>query len=1260
MGTQVSQQILSHCLQRSLQGCESFAISYSDNVLVFSKTPEEHLIHLDKTIGALKEYGWKISANKSHLMSSEEIILFGFRLSLKTGTLSPDPDKAIRIREMSPPQNRKGIRRFLGSLMYYADMIPNIGEDLANLQELLKTNTEFKWLPEHQIAFDNIKEALASPNFVILPDFAKDFNVIVDGGPTFVAGGIFQFDNTCKKLRPVALWYKKLSSVEQRYSQIEKEALALVAILKTHEHILYHGYSIIHTDARSLTFLKCFEATPKLQRYSLFIQSFQHCIKFSSSKKPLSQFVDMMSRQEIVHHEKKKPKNKDLEDFEGPKLEEGKVYTREAYTDKIEELLDEKRKNEEETKVYRIKFTQDRWNEQEWEDSEQERKLSPIPCTSHKICLVCSQADNDDAERELFDEEEQEIKQSRTENSINLETYITDNTEQGQLLAAVFKESAALTIPRLKKMQRMDPYILNILKQVTNNEEQWEERYCIKDGILLQRILTEVHNKIWVIVLPSQLGPSILHDLHSSIYGFGHPSAAKLAKIAAQKFSIRNLHFLCAQTVNNCVSCLMFKCNTKLPREEGEVIKPRGANHVVHMDFVTIQNIESEYTNKDYSQALVFVDSFTMYTIAIPCKSDLTAAETFQLFLLHWVSPFGPPKKGILCDNAKQFCCELTNLCTNLLRIRLLYISPHKHAGNLAERIHRTLLTNIRCAKNTLNFSPSNWPILLALSVHAHNNAKQVRTNMSPIFAFLGRESHFQLNNFLSLEIIDSFDEFPKNLALAQEYLSRKMDIKTNKKMEDFLSNNPATNARRLAENAFPPRTLVYMKKNVMATDPLHKLRERFEGPYIVYREYPTRCMVKPWKNEDIQKDTPITHILGHGRPQLRQRVRVVDKDRLKKTNGFRILSTALGRDLKSYFIDGTIDLYNLTYTYRNERNEEEEESLNEEEQNEVTGAEEPISEIIIGTQSTRGREEESNDDRSTQHELEEIENGGRESYCYREIDEDSDKGSEPSSHYTQTTQKTTTSSDGNIDTQDATTEKAQPKCKIEVTFKKYNTRIKDTDMIRKGNEQYITKTYSNTSDKSSEEQGLEKTRINNTNNDKLDTPKQKTMEHEQLSEDMHSTPAIEMGKRRFKPTNTYTWNTSIDCGEDETTITSLIENRNTLANYIPTSFGYMNNTGQPSTSRDRVEEYVDNLIKNKTLLAITYEETNDRSEDNITLGSTASTMPCISHPTQNISTEMIINSLEDGTEIIWPQKKVVVKIQRWNPQINNQVNKEG
>ena len=284
-----------------MQGCESFAISYSDNILVFSKTPEEHLEHLDKTLACLEKYGWKISANKSHIMATENIVLFGFKLNLENGTLEPDPDKIIKIKEMQAPRDRKGIRRFLGSLIYYADLIPDLTKDLATLQELLKTTVNYKWLEVHEKAFENIKEKLASPNFVILPDYNKTFHIYVDAGPNYIGGGIYQHAPKIKGLLPVAYFSKKLSTLEVRYSQIEKEALALVAILKTHAHILLHGYSIIHTDAKSLTYLKCYEGNNKLMWWNMFIQSFPHSIQWSSRKEPLSKLADMLSRQEVFN-----------------------------------------------------------------------------------------------------------------------------------------------------------------------------------------------------------------------------------------------------------------------------------------------------------------------------------------------------------------------------------------------------------------------------------------------------------------------------------------------------------------------------------------------------------------------------------------------------------------------------------------------------------------------------------------------------------------------------------------------------------------------------------------------------------------------------------------------------------------------------------------------------------------------------------------------------------------------------------------------
>ena len=155
-------------------------------------------------------------------------------------------------------------------------------------------------------------------------------------------------------------------------------------------------------------------------------------------------------------------------------------------------------------------------------------------CTTHKICHICNQEETKDMQRELFDEEDEQLEEALAANREEFLDYVKDNTEQGQLLAAVFKESTIMSIERLKKMQRFDPYIVSILQQVTQNENQWEEKYCIKDGILLARKENELQEKHWVIVVPAALAPSVLHDLRSSIYEFGHPDAQKLAKIASQ------------------------------------------------------------------------------------------------------------------------------------------------------------------------------------------------------------------------------------------------------------------------------------------------------------------------------------------------------------------------------------------------------------------------------------------------------------------------------------------------------------------------------------------------------------------------------------------------------------------------------------------------------------------------------------------------------------------------------------------------------
>ena len=110
-------------------------------------------------------------------MASENIVLFGFRLNLREGKLSPDPDKVRKIKELEPPQDRTGLRRFLGSVLYFSELIPGIAEDLAALQEYLKIANDFNWDSAAQKAFDKVKNALSDDNFILLPDYDQCFSI---------------------------------------------------------------------------------------------------------------------------------------------------------------------------------------------------------------------------------------------------------------------------------------------------------------------------------------------------------------------------------------------------------------------------------------------------------------------------------------------------------------------------------------------------------------------------------------------------------------------------------------------------------------------------------------------------------------------------------------------------------------------------------------------------------------------------------------------------------------------------------------------------------------------------------------------------------------------------------------------------------------------------------------------------------------------------------------------------------------------------
>ena len=99
----------------------NFTIAYLDNIIIFSKTPQEHLLHIRMVFKKLKSANLSMEKSKCIFFFSKEIQYLGHILSA-TG-IRPLPVKTHAIQHMQPPTTPKQVRAFLGLVIYYRKFI---------------------------------------------------------------------------------------------------------------------------------------------------------------------------------------------------------------------------------------------------------------------------------------------------------------------------------------------------------------------------------------------------------------------------------------------------------------------------------------------------------------------------------------------------------------------------------------------------------------------------------------------------------------------------------------------------------------------------------------------------------------------------------------------------------------------------------------------------------------------------------------------------------------------------------------------------------------------------------------------------------------------------------------------------------------------------------------------------------------------------------------------------------------------------------
>ena len=144
----------------------SFAIAYLDDIIIFSKTPQEHFSHIRMVFEKLKTANLSIKKNKCNFLS-KEIQYLGHILSA-TG-IQPLPSKTHAIQHMNLPTMPKQVRAFLGLVGYYRKFIKGFAKIAKPLTLLTRQQIKFDWIPEHQAAFTHLKKCHCPSTHFTLP-----------------------------------------------------------------------------------------------------------------------------------------------------------------------------------------------------------------------------------------------------------------------------------------------------------------------------------------------------------------------------------------------------------------------------------------------------------------------------------------------------------------------------------------------------------------------------------------------------------------------------------------------------------------------------------------------------------------------------------------------------------------------------------------------------------------------------------------------------------------------------------------------------------------------------------------------------------------------------------------------------------------------------------------------------------------------------------------------------------------------------------
>jgi hypothetical protein len=823
-------QTFNRLMSKVLYNCHQFSFSFFDDIIVFSHSFKEHLVHLDIIFQRLIAAGLKLRIHKCFLGLTPEAPMKWLGSIIVNNHIQCDPEKVNAISKLPAPNSKKAVQKFLGAINFHRRFIPDFGRIAAPLYKVTPAKATFVWKDVQQKAFEQLKQALCTAPALSLPDMNQHFILSTDASDAGIGVTLsqapfthknFSFlrgersrstDTSSEKFKTeqtnaivfavakqktkveksdvdwtkeavVAYASRSFNANEQnRLTTPEKELLGILYGAVTFWFYLMGNHFTLRTDARCLTFCKKFKDTnTRIYKAALLLEELSFDIQHCSAKRGnLMQMCDFLSREHEciprVKHSYKVVQHPAWEHLKAPKaMVEGKRYS-----------LKE---------VYDLTTAQD-LGPDPTEVIQEEKRDDPLSKYVNLLTQVV---------------ESQCPPRTRKMESVNL-TAITE---------PMFTEDTLVV------MQRAD----NNLKPIINKliAKEVVVNYQLVDQLLVKVVkdpLVPAQTRV-VPVIPQSMVEPLLRHYHGNLVS-SHAGTKKMIALVKAHFYWESMVDDITKFVKECTICQHNRPYTgpKQPfRHLRQVERP---NEQVSMDVVG--PIQTSVNGNKY--ILTMVDEFTKFAIAAPLP-DKSTKEIMHVVLTYWFTTIGTPRY-LHSDAGKEVDSELVRNVCKLLAVRKVRTpgyAPYANGAN--EAFNKTLGLALNAWLPQAD--AKHWETYLPFIITAYNSIPHSQTKVEPLRLMRG---DLYVNAFVPAIDLKNFS--PSSPLSELTHLRSAQEL-----LWSVVSKNRPKNTGEL-NNKFKEGDYVLVKVHVFQPL-LKKFSSKWKGPYRVIRVYDGLLLCAPY-----------------------------------------------------------------------------------------------------------------------------------------------------------------------------------------------------------------------------------------------------------------------------------------------------------------------------------------------------------------------------------------------------------------------------